>query len=118
MEIKILHDDEWQSSKYFGEKYIIEKENAESVFDNIPCKKVYIKNTDSFELSKEEVLPNIEKYDVGGIKQTSFNPAYLYFTNIEKKIKGLLLLRDARQVKADSVLVHYSACLGSSCENN
>lgn len=84
MEIKILHDDEWKSSKYFGEKYIIEKENAESVFDNIPCKKVYIKNTDSFELSKEEVLPNIEKYDVGGIKQTSFNPAYLYFTNIEK----------------------------------
>ena len=91
MEIKILHNPDWKSGKYFSSDSIIEKIKTKSEYENIAQVKYDILKADSSE--KYEILPNIEKFDIGEIKHITKDSDYLYFVNIfENEGQGVVAL--------------------------
>ena len=86
MDIKILHDADWKFATYFSTNYVMERTRQKSKFENIDIIRYFLIDINTNE--HKEILPNIEKYDIGGVVNASLNPEYLYFTNIERNDKG------------------------------
>lgn len=80
MEIKILQNTDWRYGKYLKENLVLEKSEYESEFPSINRIKYDLFNIAANE--RVEILPNIEKYNIGDIIDVSVSSDYLYFVNL------------------------------------
>lgn len=80
MEIKILQNADWRDGKYLKENLVLEKSEYESEFPYINRIKYDLFNLETNE--RVEILPNIEKYNIGDIINVSMYSEYLYFVNL------------------------------------
>jgi len=86
MEIKILKGVELQGYKYLSGNYVIKLERSKSKYESIDLvnyKVFNLETTESF-----DILPAIEKYDIGGVVNATLKQGYIYFTSIETKSEG------------------------------
>jgi hypothetical protein len=87
MEIKILQDTDWKYGEYVKGGYVLEKRESKSEFPSINQIEYSLLNLTTNQ--RIEILPNVEKYNIGDIVNVSVNRTYLYFVNIfEKNEKG------------------------------
>ena len=87
MEIKILKNASNFDGLHLKEGMFLQKDISESEFDEIKQVHYYLNNIYTGE--RTEILPNIEKYDVGRIINASPVNEYLYFVNIFKNEAGV-----------------------------
>lgn len=83
MEIKILQNTDWRFGNYLNDNYVLETTEYDSSFEFIKGIKYFLLDLESNE--RIEVLPNIEKYNIGEIINVSLNSKYLYFINLIKE---------------------------------
>ena len=79
MDIKILKNADGLKGRIFNGK-IIEQSETESEYEGINLIHYYI--YDILDGSSKEILPSIEKYNIGIVKDCSENTKYLYFANL------------------------------------
>lgn len=79
MDIKILKNADGLKGRIFNGK-IIEQSETESEYEGINLIHYYI--YDILDGSSREILPSIEKYNIGIVKDCSENTKYLYFANL------------------------------------
>lgn len=82
MDIKILKNATKINGTYLSDGIVLEKKETESEFSGINSIHYYLHNIDND--SVEEILPNIEKYNIGEIVDASFGNEYIYFINLFK----------------------------------
>lgn len=82
MEIKILKNASKINGTYLSDGIVLEKTENESEFSEINNIHFYLHNIDDD--SVEEILPNIDKYNIGEIVNASLCNEYLYFVNLFK----------------------------------
>lgn len=82
MEIKILKNASKINGTYLSNGIVLEKTENESEFSGINNIHFYLHNIDDD--SVEEILPNIDKYNIGEIVNASLCNEYLYFINLFK----------------------------------
>lgn len=88
MEVRILKNTSGLNGTIFNGQ-VLEKSERDSEFSGIRRIHYYLHNIDDNQ--SEEILPQIEKYDIGEIKNCSLATQYLYFTNIfEKNNTGIV----------------------------
>lgn len=80
MEIKILQNTDWRFGEYLKDVYVLEKSEWESEFPSINRVRYDLFNLETNE--RIEILPNIEKYNIGEIINVSTDSDYIYFTNL------------------------------------
>lgn len=94
MEIKILKNASNFDGIHLRDGIFLQKEFSESEFDEI--KQVHYYLNDIYTGERTEILPNIEKYDVGRIISACPANDYLYFVNIfinEENIGNISIIR-------------------------
>lgn len=82
MEIKILQNTDWRYGQYLKGSFILEKSEYDSEFSSI--KRIRYDLLDIETNERTELLPNIEKYNIGDIINVSINSDYIYFINLFK----------------------------------
>lgn len=82
MKIKILQNSEWHFGKYLSDNYVLETTEYDGEFESVKGIRYSLLNLETNE--RIEVLPNINKYNIGEIIDVSTEPKYLYFANVEK----------------------------------
>lgn len=82
MEIKILQNFEWNFGQYLNDNYVLETLKYDSEFKSIKGVRYCLLNIETNE--RTEILPNIEKYEIGSIVDVCLEKKYLYFVNLEK----------------------------------
>lgn len=86
MDIRILKNGAEIAGSYFKNNVILEKSESDSEFDGIKVTSYSLYNIDDD--TRQEILPGIEKHNIGKIVNASLNNEYLYFTNIFKNKNG------------------------------
>lgn len=86
MEIKLLQNIDWRYGEYLKENLVLEKSEYESEFPYINRIKYELFNIETNE--RVEILPNIEKYNIGDIVNVSMSSDYLYFVNLYENNKN------------------------------
>lgn len=82
MDIKILKNASKINGTYLSDGIVLKKTENESEFPDINAAHLYLHNMDND--SVEEILPHIEKYNIGEIVNASLSNEYLYFINLFK----------------------------------
>lgn len=77
MEIKILKNAENLKGRYLKDKLILEKIKSKSQYENIDTINYKLTNIETNQT--EEILPSIEKYDLGEIHNISPDSEFVYF---------------------------------------
>lgn len=80
MEIKILKNAENKNGRYLKNKLILEKIKQDHEYKQIKSYKYMLTNLETNET--EEILPNIDKYELGEINNVSLDSDYIYFSHI------------------------------------
>ena len=80
MEIKILKNASKLNGTYLFDGMVLEHTEVESEFSGINGVHLYLKQID--DNTVEEILPNIDKYNIGKIVNTSASQEYIYFFNL------------------------------------
>lgn len=94
MEIKILKNATKINGVYLSEGIVLGQTEAESDFSGINSIQYFLHNIDNH--SVEEILPNIEKYNIGEIVNASLTNEYLYFINLfenQEKFGTIAIIR-------------------------
>lgn len=86
MEIKLLQNIDWRYGEYLKENLVLEKSEYESEFPYINRIKYELYNVETNE--RVEILPNIEKYNIGDIVNVSMSSDYIYFVNLYENNKN------------------------------
>ncbi len=79
MEVKILKNASGLNGTIFNGQ-VLEKSESDSEYEGVKQIHYYLHNID--DNRSEEILPQIEKYNIGEIKNCSLSTNYIYFTNI------------------------------------
>ena len=75
MKIKILQNSEWHFGKYLSDNYVLETTEYDGEFESVKGIRYSLLNLETNE--RIEVLPNINKYNIGEIIDVSTEPKYL-----------------------------------------
>lgn len=101
MEIKILKNAPAINGVHIKQNLFLQTKYTDSEFEGIKLIHYYIFNADNGE--SEEILPNIEKYDIGNIVNASLVMNYIYFVNIFKNEAGTVTFSIIRYNLEDKV---------------